>query len=56
MKWFVDEVKRLNRNDLLVAVTRHQTSEYVSADGLSEAIALVFSNNRQMVIGETHAH
>lgn len=52
MKWFVDEVKRLNRNDLLVAVTRHQTGEYVSADGLSEAIALVFSNNRQMVIGE----
>ena len=56
MKWFVDEVKRLNRNDLLVAVTRHQTGEYVSADGLSEAIALVFNNNRQMVIGETHAH
>ena len=52
MKWFVDEVKRLNRNDLLVAVTRHQTGEYVSADGLGEAIALVFSNNRQMVIGE----
>lgn len=52
MKWFVDEIKRLNRDDLLVAVTRHQTGEYVSADGLSEAIALVFSNNRQMVIGE----
>lgn len=52
MKWFVDEIKRRNRDDLLVAVTRHQTGEYVSADGLSEAIALVFSNNRQMVIGE----
>ncbi|MGA1256723.1 MAG: hypothetical protein ACO3YX_06870, partial [Candidatus Nanopelagicaceae bacterium] len=52
MKWFTDKLREKGRDDLLVAVTRHQISEYVTPEALGEAIALVFGDNRQMLIGE----
>ena len=52
MKWFTDKLREKGRDDLLVPVTRHQISEYVTPEALGEAIALVFGDNRQMVIGE----
>ena len=52
MKWFTDKIKEKNREDLLMPVTRHQTSEYVIPEALAEAIALVFGDNRQMLLGE----
>ena len=52
MKWFTDKIKEKNREDLLMPVTRHQTSEYVIPEALAEAIALVFGDNRQMILGE----
>ena len=52
MKWFTDKIKEKNREDLLMPVTRHQTSEYVIPEALAEAIALVFGENRQMILGE----
>ena len=52
MKWFTDKIKEKNREDLLMPVTRHQTSEYVIPEALAEAIALVFGENRQLLLGE----
>jgi hypothetical protein len=52
MKWFTDKIKEKNREDLLMPVTRHQTSEYVIPEALAEAISLVFGENRQMILGE----
>jgi phage anti-repressor protein len=52
MKWFTDKIKEKNREDLLMPVTRHQTNEYVTPETLAEAIALVFGENRQMILGE----
>ncbi|MGK7928886.1 MAG: DUF1659 domain-containing protein [Spirulina sp.] len=37
---------------MLVPVTRHRTHEYVKPDALDEAIALVYGQNRQMLLGE----
>ena len=54
MKWFVDKIREKGRDDLLIPVTRHQTSEYVSPEGLSEAIEVVFGSSRQMLIGENN--
>jgi hypothetical protein len=42
----------MNRDDLLIPVTRHSTSEYVAPDSLDEVIDLVFGNTRQRLIGE----
>ena len=52
MKWFTDKLKEKGRDDLLMPVTRHQTNEYVTPETLAEAIALVFGDNRQMILGE----
>ena len=52
MKWFTDKIKEKNREDLLMPVTRHQTSEYVIPEAIAEAISLVFGENRQMILGE----
>lgn len=52
MKWFTDKLKEKGRDDLLMPVTRHQTNEYVTPETLAEAIALVFGDNRQMLLGE----
>jgi DNA-damage-inducible protein D len=52
MKWFTDKLREKGRDDLLVPVTRHQISEYVTPETLSEAISLVFGKNRQLLLGE----
>ena len=52
MKWFTDKLKEKGRDDLLMPVTRHQTNEYVTPETLAEAIALVFGENRQLLLGE----
>jgi|LakMenE18May11ns_1017448.scaffolds.fasta_scaffold9929504_4 phage anti-repressor protein len=52
MKWFTDKLREKGRDDLLVPVTRHQISEYVTPETLAEAIALVFGENRQLLLGE----
>lgn len=54
MKWFIDKIREKGRDDLLMPVTRHQTSEYVSPECLSEAIEVVFGSSRQMLIGENN--
>lgn len=54
MKSFVDQLKRKGRDDLIVAVNRAVTSEYVAPDAVKEAIDLVYgtAESRQMLIGE----
>ena len=52
MKWFTDKLKEKGRDDLLMPVTRHQTNEYVTPETLAEAIALVFGENRLLLLGE----
>lgn len=52
MKWFTDKLREKGRDDLLVAVTRNATSEYVTPETLAEAISAVFGDNRQMLLGE----
>lgn len=52
MKWFTDKLREKGRDDLLVPVTRHQISEYVTPETLAEAISLVFGENRQLLLGE----
>ncbi|MFM6155641.1 MAG: hypothetical protein ACKPE3_22035 [Sphaerospermopsis kisseleviana] len=52
MRWFADKLREKGRDDLLVPVTRHQISEYVTPETLTEAISVVFGDNRQMVLGE----
>ena len=52
LKWFIDKLRANNRDDLVVAVTRHTTNEYVTPEFLDEAIAIVFGQNRQKLLGE----
>lgn len=52
MKSFTDALRKAGRDDLLVPVTRSQTSEHVPPDRLEEAIAIVFGKQRQRLIGE----
>ena len=52
MKWFTDKLREKGRDDLLVPVTRHQISEYVTPETLAEGISLVFGENRQLLLGE----
>lgn len=52
MKWFAEKLREKGRDDLLVPVTRHQTSEYVKPETLAEAIAVVFDQGRQLLLGE----
>ncbi|RUR74908.1 hypothetical protein PCC6912_50860 [Chlorogloeopsis fritschii PCC 6912] len=52
-KWITDKLRKLGRDDLLLAVTRHYTNEYVKPEALEEAITLLFGTNRQMLLGET---
>lgn len=51
-KEFTENLRKKGRDDLLVPVTRSQTCEYVAPDKLEEAIAVVFGNCRQKLIGE----
>lgn len=52
LKWVADKLRNMNRDDLLIPVTRHSTSEYVAPDSLDEVIDLVFGDVRQRLIGE----
>ncbi|MGL4909591.1 MAG: BRO family protein [Cetobacterium sp.] len=52
LTWFADQLRRANRDDLLVAVTRHTTSEYPIPDRLEEALDVVYGKERQRLIGE----
>lgn len=52
MKAFTDEIRKAGRDDLLVAVTRPQTSQYIAPDRLDEAIGIVYGKQRQKLIGE----
>lgn len=51
LKYFIDEIRKANRDDLIVPVTRHTTSEYVTPENLDEAIDIVFRDRRQGLIG-----
>lgn len=52
LKWFTDKLRKANRDDLLVAVTRHSTSEYIAPESLDDAIDIVFGSARQVLLGE----
>jgi hypothetical protein len=45
-------LRAAGRDDLLIAVTRHTTTEYVEPSKLDEAIAVVFGSVRQSLVGE----
>ena len=52
LKWFADELRKLGRDDLLIPVTRHSTSEYPKPDFIDEAMQIVYGKERQRLIGE----
>jgi phage anti-repressor protein len=52
LKDFADALRNAGRDDLLIPVTRHQTYEYPIPEKLDEAIAIVYGNHRQRLIGE----
>lgn len=51
-KQFIDELRKLGRDDLLVAVTRPVTAQYVKPVHLDEAIAIVYSSGQQTLLGQ----
>jgi hypothetical protein len=52
LKWFADKLRQAGRDDLLIAVTRHSTSEYPKPDFIDEAMQIVYGKERQKLIGE----
>ena len=53
MKSFTDALRKAGRDDLLIPVKRlAPVTEYVKPDRLDEAIAVVFGNRRQSLLGE----
>jgi len=52
LKSFADSLRKAGRDDLLIPVTRSQTSEYVIPEKLDEAIDIVFGKQRQRLLGE----
>lgn len=50
MKYFVDRLVALGKHDLLLPVTRHNTSMYVDADRLDEALSAVYGGSKQKLI------
>ena len=52
LKDFADSLREAGRDDLLIPVTRSQTSEYPIPERLDEAIAVVYGKIRQKLIGE----
>jgi hypothetical protein len=50
MKEIVNKIKAAGRDDLLLPVTRHSTTEYVDADRLDEALALVYGQCKQELL------
>lgn len=53
MKEVVDKIKAAGRDDLLLPVTRSNTSEYVNADKLDEALAVVYGESKQELLRPT---
>lgn len=51
LKWLTDKVREAGRDDLLVAVTRHNTNEYPIPEKIEEILSLVY-RDRQKLIGE----
>jgi hypothetical protein len=51
-KHFTEALRKANRDDLLIPVTRQATSEYIHPDKLDEAIGIVYGRQRQKLIGE----
>lgn len=49
---FTTAIKAAGRDDLLIPVTRSSTSEYVIPSKLDEAIAIVYKNMQQRLIGQ----
>lgn len=52
MAEFMRKLRAAGRDDLLVPVTRNETREYVCPDFLDEAIAVVYRECRQSLLGE----
>ena len=52
LKWFAEKLRSLGRDDLLIPVTRHTTSEYPVPDRLEEALDVVYGKERQRLVGE----
>lgn len=52
LKWFVERLRAEGRDDLLVPVTRSQTTEYLSPIWIDEALDVVYGRDRQRLIGE----
>jgi hypothetical protein len=52
LKDFADSLREAGRDDLLIPVTRSQTTEYPIPDRLDEAISVVYGKIRQKLIGE----
>ena len=52
LKEFADSLREAGRDDLLIPVTRSQTTEYPIPDRLDEAISVVYGKIRQKLIGE----
>jgi hypothetical protein len=52
MSEFTSAIKAAGRDDLLIPVTRHNTSEYVIPDKLDKAIAIVYKPKQQRLIGQ----
>lgn len=52
LKWFADKLRQAGRDDLLIPVTRHSTSEYPKPDLIDEAMQIVYGKERQKLIGE----
>jgi hypothetical protein len=51
LKWLADTLRAVGRDDLLVAVTRHSTSEYPIPDKLDEILSVVYSREQQRLVG-----
>jgi DNA-damage-inducible protein D len=51
-KQFTDALRKAGRDDLLEPVRRSQVTEYVKPEFLDEAIAVVYKDQRQILLGE----
>lgn len=51
LRWLTEQIRKAGRDDLLVAVTRHNTNEYPIPERLDEVLSVVY-RDRQKLIGE----
>ena len=51
-KGFIQELRAKGRDDLIVAITRSSTNEYVTPETIDEAISVVYGQDRQKLLGE----